>query len=367
MRLGYRPALDGVRAMAIILVLVLHGGYLHGGFLGVDLFFVLSGFLITALLLREWTERRSISLARFYVRRARRLLPALGLLIAGVGVIYVVLPNVQRGIGYWASAAAVAGYAGNWVAAAPPASLAKLGLFAHTWSLAIEEQFYIVWPPVLLLLLRRRVRLDRIAAWLVAAAVGSATLRYLTAHSPATDARTITRADGLLLGCATLLLIARAGGANLRRLMARPSVGATAVGVLAVLVAILGQDGVSTYDGGLFLFNLAASALVAHVVLAPSAPLARILSLRPLAWIGARSYGIYLYHYPIFFAVAPASLGLTRLAFFAVASTLTIVCAAASYRFVERPLLERTQYPRIAEVSRPALGSPAASSPAPSR
>ena len=372
MRLGYRPALDGIRAVAILLVLFLHGRLLDGGFLGVDLFFVLSGFLITALLLREWDQRRSISLGRFYVRRARRLFPALFLMILGVAVLYLALSAVQHGRGFWPEVAAVAGYAANWVAAtASPPGLSTLGLFGHTWSLAIEEQFYIVWPLLLLLLLRRRAPLGAIAVGLLVAAAAGGILRWFVwahDHSPAAFLRTDTRADGLLLGCATLALISSAP--FLRRWLTRPAVAVVAVLVLATAVWRLRSDSSPLYAGGLVIFEVAAAGLIAHVVLAPGAFAARVLAIRPLAWLGARSYGIYLYHFPLFFCVAPATVGLSRDSFFLVVAPLTVALAALSYRFVERPILERTQYPRIADspwISPAAPGSPAPSSPAPSQ
>jgi peptidoglycan/LPS O-acetylase OafA/YrhL len=370
MRLGYRPALDGVRAIAILLVLFLHGRFLDGGFLGVDLFFVLSGFLITSLLLQEWTDRGRISLQRFYLRRARRLFPALALTVAGVGVLYLAVAAVQHGRGFWPEVAAVAGYASNWVAAtASPPGLSTLGLFGHTWSLAIEEQFYVVWPVVLVLLLRRRVPFGWIAALLLAAAAGSAVLRWFVwanDHSPAAFLRTDTRADGILLGCAMLALITYAPA--LRRLLARPSVALVAAAGIAAAVATLRSGASALYAGGLVGVELASAALIAHVVLAPTAVAARLLALRPLTWLGARSYGVYLYHFPIFFCVAPATLGLHRTSFFALVAPLTLVLAAVSYRFVERPFLARTQYPRIADdISRPVLGNPAPSTPAPTQ
>jgi peptidoglycan/LPS O-acetylase OafA/YrhL len=354
--------------VAILLVLLLHGRFLSGGFLGVDLFFVLSGFLISALLLKEWSERGSISLRRFYVRRARRLFPALVLMILGVAVLYLALSGVQHGRGFWPEVAVVAGYAANWVAAtASPPGLSVLGLFGHTWSLAIEEQFYIVWPLLFLLLLRRRVPLGWIAALLLAAGATSAILRWLVwarDHSPAPFLRTDTRADGLLLGCATLVLISCAP--SLRRRLARSAVVVPALAVLAVAVATLRSDASPLYAGGLVLVEIASAALIAHVVLSPGAFVARALSLRPLTWLGARSYGIYLYHFPIFFCVSPGTVGLHRASFFTVVGPMTVAVSALSYRFVERPLLARTQYPRIADVSRPIpVGSPIPSTPAP--
>jgi peptidoglycan/LPS O-acetylase OafA/YrhL len=367
MRLGYRPALDGIRAIAILLVLLLHGGFLDGGFLGVDLFFVLSGFLITALLLQEWTERGSISLGRFYVRRGRRLFPALGVTIVGVGVLYLGLSAVQHGRGFWPEVAAVAGYAANWVAAtASPPGLSTLGLFGHTWSLAIEEQFYIGWPVALLLLLRRRIGRGWIAALLLVVAAASGILRWFVwagDHSSSAFLRTDTHADGLLLGCAALILASCIS--SLRRALAHAASAAVALALLAAAVATLRSDATPLYAGGLAVVELASAALVAHVVFAPEAIVARVFSLQPLTWLGGRSYGVYLYHFPLFFCVSPATLGLGRVSFFAVFAPLTFAVSGLSYRLVERPLLERTQYPRVADVRRQAQGSRAPSTPAP--
>src|SRR5438128_1629254 len=145
--LGYRPGLDGIRALAILLVLSFHSGLLGGGFLGFYCFFVLSGFLITGLLFEEWDRRYWISLAGFYVRRMRRLFPALLLTIVGVGLVYFSVPGVEHGIGYWPTVASVALYSSNWLAAfGGHHTWASLGLLGHTWSLGIEEQFYLVWP-----------------------------------------------------------------------------------------------------------------------------------------------------------------------------------------------------------------------------
>jgi peptidoglycan/LPS O-acetylase OafA/YrhL len=366
MRLGYRPALDGIRAIAILLVLALHGRLLHGGFLGVDLFFVLSGFLITALLVQEWEGRQTISLRRFYIRRARRLLPALAAAVAGVGLIYVALPHVSRGLGFGLSLAAVAGYAGNWVAAF--SSGRPLGLLSHTWSLAIEEQFYIVWPALLVFALRRRCPRALLGMLLLGVAAMSALDRYLTwhgGHLAWAYNRTDAHADGLLLGCATLLLVFHPGARLLRTCLQGIGLPVVVLALLALAVHGLRFDSVAPYEYGIALVNVAAAVLIAHVVLAPGSAIARLLALRPLAWIGARSYGIYLYHFPIFLCVAPQTLHLNKYSFVAVVIPITLVAAAVSYRFIERPFLARTQYPRIAEVSPGAPGSPAPSTPAP--
>ena len=148
---GYVPALDGVRAFAVLAVVALHGGtHLNGGFIGVDVFFVLSGFLITTLLLQEWRARGDFRLRAFYVRRARRLLPALALTLVGVTVLVAAFAwYYDGGVRYGFAVLSVIFYAGNWVAAFT-VHQGALGPLTHTWSLAIEEQFYLLWPLLLL-------------------------------------------------------------------------------------------------------------------------------------------------------------------------------------------------------------------------
>ena len=366
MRLGYRPALDGIRAIAILLVLALHGRLLHGGFLGVDIFFVLSGFLITALLVQDWERTHANPLPRFYVRRARRLLPALAVAVAGVALIYAALPHVSRGLGFGVSFAAVAGYAGNWVTAFARPN--PLGLLSHTWSLAIEEQFYLVWPVLLVIALRRQCPQRLLGLLVLGLAAASALDRYLTwrgGHPAWAYYRTDTHADGLLLGCATLLILFSAGAKSLRTLLQRTGFPLVGLAILVLAVYELRSDSAATLEYGITLVNVAAATLIAHVVLAPASNIARVLALRPLAWIGARSYGIYLYHFPLFLLVAPQTVHLDKYSFVAIATTITLVAAAVSYRFIERPFLARTQYPRIADLSSPVPGSPAPSTPAP--
>ena len=196
--------------------------------------------------------------------------------------------------------------------------------------------------------------------------------RYLAWHSHDLSFaynRTDTHADGLLLGCAMFLLLFHARATALRAYLRRPEAAVAAAAVLALAVDRLRFDAAATYAGGIALVNIAAAALIAHVILAPARAPARLLSLRPVVWIGARSYGIYLYHFPIFFCVAPQTVHLDKYSFVAVVTPITLLAAAISFRFVERPFLGRTQYPRIAEqtgaLSEPARGSPAPSSPAP--
>ena len=147
-RLGYRPAYDGIRALAVLAVFLDHGRTrLHGGFVGVDVFFVLSGFLITTLLVEESAVAGRVDLRSFYGRRVRRLLPALVVALVLVGGLYAFMPKINHGWSFGPTAFAVLAYAGNWVTVlVDPVTQNTLGALTHTWSLAIEEQFYLLWP-----------------------------------------------------------------------------------------------------------------------------------------------------------------------------------------------------------------------------
>ena len=188
--LGYRPALDGLRGVAVLAVMVYHSGLIRGGFLGVDVFFTLSGFLITTLLLEEYARTGTLAIGRFYIRRALRLLPALvAFLIFWGGVILTRIPSEYWSVlgGYLLG---VLGYVANWLYI----YWRPLGVFSHTWSLAIEEQFYLVWPVLLFLLLRWVRRAPWIVAGLLAAAAGS--LAWRLALALVADVSVLTRLLG---------------------------------------------------------------------------------------------------------------------------------------------------------------------------
>lgn len=361
---GYQPALDGVRALAVAAVVLFHGGValLPGGFLGVDAFFVLSGFLITSLLLAEYQRDGRIRLGAFWARRARRLLPALLLmLICVVPAGRYLLPPVEVGL-LRGDALAALGYVANWrmiyrgsdyfAQTAAPSPL------QHTWSLGIEEQFYLLWPlavVVLLALAARRRRGDAGRPWALAAValVGTAASAACAAiwYRPDDVNRayfgTDSRAQALLIGCAlAVLLSVSAPGQSARR--GHPVLGtgalAGAAGTAWLWTHAQGGSG-WLYHGGLALCALAIAGLIAHAVRSPRSPTARLLGLPPLVRLGRISYGVYLWHWPLFQFATAERTHLTGPVLLVARLALTLGVAIASYHLLERPVRER-RWPR---------------------
>ena len=357
----YRPGLDGLRALAIVGVLLYHAGvdWVPGGLLGVDLFFVISGFLITSLLVAELQRSGRIALGGFYHRRARRLLPALGVVLAATTLTLLLFwpGEVPR---FRGDLVASFGYVTNWwfilrhqsyfVATGRPSP------FQHLWSLAIEEQFYLLWPLGLLLAWRRfkpRRRLVGIAALAGAGALCSAGLMAILAirdnlpygaDSSRVYYGTDTHAAGLLLGVAAAALVAIGAGPLWRRLPTRRvAAWLDAAGVLAVAAVVWAMLRTTEFSPGLFRFGFLAFSLAAAVaVVAVSRPggrLERAFGGRTLRWIGTRSYGLYLWHWPVFVFTRPQlDVPLTGAADLALRLALVAGLAEASYRLVEQPI-----------------------------
>jgi peptidoglycan/LPS O-acetylase OafA/YrhL len=332
-RLGYVAALDGVRALAIILVLGRHAfGFPSGGFLGVDLFFVLSGFLITSLLLEEHAATGRVSLRRFYVRRARRLLPALLVLLA----VYVA---VASALGEHPLVPALEGlfYCANIAAAIAWHSTPV----AHLWSLAAEEQFYLVWPPLLVLALRRRRRLlaPLLILLLVALAVYRAELAVHGVSGIRLDYGPDTRADGILVGC--LFAVWHANGAAWLRSASR-AVLLWGSGCVAFWVFTLNPGSLILHEVLLPLIAVYFAALVYTATTASA--LAAVLAARPLTYLGEISYSLYLWHIPILYIVIGTQLKPDAL-WSPAAVAASVAAAAISTRFVERPFRRRSSAP----------------------
>ncbi|MDT5033587.1 MAG: hypothetical protein QOC94_3758 [Actinoplanes sp.] len=344
---GYSRALDGIRAFAVASVVLFHAGVIgvDGGFLGVDAFFVLSGFLITSLLLAECTRHGHIALGRFWVRRARRLLPALLVVLLATVVAghYLLDSDALRLLRVDAYAALA--YVANWrmiyrgtgyvAATSTPSPL------QHTWSLGIEEQFYLIWP----------LLVAGLAAWLPVrrgrwvltgfCATGVVVSASLCAwlYRPDDIARayygTDTRAQALLLGAALAAIGIRTGGAW------RAVLGVAGWAGAAVTLALwhLASDQAAwMYRGGFTLAALATTAVIAHVMASPRAPLARILGLPPAAWLGRISYGVYLWHWPLFTFMNSDTTGLSRWPLLAVRLAGPVAAATLSYYLIEQPV-----------------------------
>jgi peptidoglycan/LPS O-acetylase OafA/YrhL len=310
-RATYLPGLDGVRAVAVIAVLGYHFGVPHmdGGLLGVSVFFTLSGFLITGILITAWQRTGRIPFGRFYLGRARRLLPALAVVVLTVLAVTALVDRDQLGQ-RWRETVAAGFYVSNWFTIRTGSSY--FDLFAgpspleHLWSLAVEEQFYLVWPVLLLVLLRLTGgRKPRVALIAVGLAAVSFLLLAVVAHAGIDNTRpyegTDTRAGEMLVGAA-LALVYRPSRITLTPPLAvRAGVDVTGLAALlgiAWMVTSTSTYSLSLYRGGLVLLALL-SALLLVAVSYPGSLSGRVLGVPLLRWLGERSYGIYLWHMPV--------------------------------------------------------------------
>ncbi|MBP2478391.1 peptidoglycan/LPS O-acetylase OafA/YrhL/lysophospholipase L1-like esterase [Crossiella equi] len=328
-------ALDGLRGLAVAGVLLFHAGHLTGGFLGVDLFFALSGYLITDLLLREARTTGTVALTAFWGRRVRRLGPALVLLLVAVTLLtWAFDANLLRTAlsdGPWAQFNLV-----NWHLLGEHAAYwDRFGpgrVFGHLWSIAVEEQFYLLWPLVVLGLARFSRRLDRdvtVAAVLVSAV--SVTLMVLLA-GPDTSrvyTGTDTRAFSLMLG-------ALAATEPVRRLVGG-RVPWWLPGLPLVVFWLVASDAPWLYPGGLFLHSL----LSALLVLACAQRPVPVLAWPPLRWLGGISYGLYLWHWPVYLLLSPERTGLSGWPWTVLVVAVSVLAAVLSKHLVEDPLRYR--------------------------
>ena len=348
---GRLAGLDGLRALAIVAVLVFHldPSWLPGGFLGVDVFFVVSGFLITTLLVRERVTTGAIDLPGFWSRRARRLLPAL-LVCVPASVLLARLSEGDLLVGIERQVLGAFTFTSNWLeigAGSDYFAATSPQLLMNLWSLAVEEQFYLLWPLAVLGLLALTRRPEVRAASALGLAVLSAALMAVRLD-PDSPTRvyygTDTHVIGLMLGAALAFGYAaphRAWTTSTWWTAHRRQVAAAALVTLLGLMALGGEDSALTFRGGILLASVATTALVLVVIERPGR-LRAVLELPPARWVGARSFGIYLWHWPVFLVIGqdlPVAPGgrtylLTRLW----CVVVTFVVADLSYRFVETPV-----------------------------
>ena len=340
-RIPYAPGLDGLRGLAVLAVLVFHAGpstWMTGGFLGVSLFFTLSGYLIASLIIAEVTTTGSLSLARFWARRVRRLVPAVLLLAVGVIVLshLIELPRSTRG-------ELVGGllYVANWVQLASGTSYAELfvapSALTHLWSLAIEEQFYVVFPLLAWLVARRqpgRVGLRRaMGLGSVAVIVVGLGVAWFADDQSFTYYSTITRAPEIGVGV-ILAVVTRTGDRQGAPWITAVGLGSLVVTVWAWRATTINTEWVAR--GGLTVFALASVGLVLAAV--RSGPVSRMLGVRPLREVGKISYGLYLYHWPVVVVLSRPRVTWDPILLFTVRSVVSLALAVVSYRLIEGPI-----------------------------
>jgi peptidoglycan/LPS O-acetylase OafA/YrhL len=356
-------SLDGLRAVALLIIMGYHFGvgWLRGGFFSLDIFYVLSGYLITGLLTSEYRKRGGIKLSAFWLRRARRLLPALLIVLVAVTLMIRFAEPAGLYPDYRMSALSALFYFSNWWQIAANgnyfAATGAVSPLTHTWSLAVEEQFYLVWPLVVLAVMGLSRTFARgiraLLALSVVTAVASA-VEMAVLYRPTDITRlyfgTDTHAQSILIGaalaCVLTIIEMRRGNEGMApqatsRWGRSVLVAVGLAGLAGTLTLTYTLEGSSSFDyrGGFTLSALSAAAIIAGAVCVAGGPLARVLSLSPLVWLGTISYGAYLWHYPIYVYLDGARTGLTGLSLLAVRFASTLVLATASFYLVERPVM----------------------------
>ncbi|MGC0417747.1 acyltransferase family protein [Embleya sp. AB8] len=345
--------LDGLRGVAVAAVLLFHAGHFGGGFLGVDLFFVLSGFLITGLLLKEAAAGNGrIDLVAFWGRRARRLLPALAVMVSGTLLLVWAFgssalirnalddgPWVVANLANWHFIADKMGY---W-------NSADTRVFSHLWSIAVEEQFYLFWPLLLVLVARGRNAGRNVAVVAAAGALVSPAL-MIDLTDPIDTTRvyegTDTRAFSLLLGALVATAPATRAVARLGEHVAGWISLALVCGIGAYWVVADGEKSPSLFQGGMFLHALAAAVLIACLTRAPGSHVGRVLGSTPLRWTGLLSYSLYLWHWPIYLLLDEERLGLSGWGRTTVIVAVSVAAAVLSKFLVEDPIRFRARWAR---------------------
>ncbi len=364
-RLRHLPALDALRGLAVIGVLLFHADLVRGGYLGVDLFFVLSGFLITSLLLNEWGADGGIAMRGFWTRRGRRLFPALVAVLVFVAFYALVFAAPTELARIRADGIAAVFYVANWRSIAAGASYWDLfrtpSPLEHLWSLAIEEQFYLLWPVLVLVVLRLGRGSARIllAVSLVLAALSATAMWVL--YDPGDTSRaylgTDSRGAAILFGAALACVVGCWGLLEDQRLIrALDLAGLVALVGLGVAWATLDGQSRFLYHGGFWLTELAVVILIACAAHGDRSLMARGLSWRPFIWCGLISYGLYLWHWPIYVLLSSDRVHLDGAALTTLRLAVTFAVAIVSYRFLEQPIRRHG----LPAGLRPAVALPAA-------
>ena len=385
--LGHIRGLDGIRALSVLAIIAFHTGLnsVPGGFYGVDSFFVLSGFLITSLLVKEWGSTGGIRLRRFWAGRARRLLPALFLLVAVIGIVLAVVPRVLATPHVLGDALSTVFYVSNWYSIHGGVTYFSLSSqpspLLHTWSLAIEEQFYLVWPLVVLAVLKfgtarrarraggrpvevlgggrmvlvppppvrrdtewtRRRRLHVLFAVACLGSLASAVLMVCLAPGGYTTRAyygTDTRAQALLVGAAIAIGLTLWREGSRRVWFTRLASVLAIAGILgtAALWATTTETSTFAFSGGFLVASLAAGAVVLGCAVAPRSLAVRLLELPPLPQWGRISYGVYLWYWPVLLVMTGQRLHWGVYPLFLARVGITVAIAAISYDLVEMPV-----------------------------
>lgn len=359
-RIAYQPALDGLRAIAITAFVLGHAGLMTGQallepfawWMGVDMFFIISGFLITSLLIRERLSTGRVDLRAFYIRRVSRLYPLIVAVVLVAITQRLVIPDAVA-TPSWSSIVSMALYYANFQQLANPADM--LTAWGPLWSLAIEEQFYLLWPITLMLLLGRTRNLRRPLVFVGGLAVAMWIWRawsWVSVSSQGYDFAALAKAwqtfyfssfhrpDGLFLGCAAALVLAHDDRRSVEAFLGvvhrlrYPAI----VGVIALAVAAA-VDGHSGWQvcWGLSLFNVLMTCIIVDLVTDRSTILSRLLALRPLLWLGRRTYAVYVLHLG-FLMLVVQGLGHSSLPWIFATGVAVAVVAGFSYRFYEDPI-----------------------------
>ncbi len=358
----YVPALDGIRALAVAAVVAYHlqvPGF-GGGLLGVSVFFTLSGYLITSLLLREVAQHGRIDLKAFWGRRARRLLPALVFMLTVVALT-TAIARPDKLVATLRQALCALFYVANWTTIASGDDYFQRftgpGPLDHLWSLAIEEQFYVVWPLVVFALLwlgarARRGRWLLVVVTVLLAAASTWVIGHVYDPNAMNNTRayegTDCRAAALLVGAlaAFALPFDRAGAVSPRLRLGLGVLGALGLSGVALCIALTDEYSPFLYRGGEVVLAVS-TALFAMAASHPGTLVARALRIAPLRWIGARSYGVYLWHLPVVVFMPETVLAGMPVARAVIQVALIVLLAAASYRLIEEPIRRRAPAPRL--------------------